>query len=214
MANLQYQLTLTSEGVSSGPYYVVTYSTGSGTYFPVINGSPAYLPNVGSTALVVIASGSYTNLLFKLNNGIGGGCDLCDNDVIFVVTGSTPPPTPTPTASPTPTPTATPTASPTPTPTASPTPTPTASPTPSPTPSFYFYSIREYECANACSVNTPDLVGRSSTPLSTTSGVYYKLLLDPNVYQVQSEITPAPMSFDVDLDGALSDIVCSVACTL
>jgi hypothetical protein len=212
MANIQYQLTLQSEGVSSGPYYVVTYSTGSATYFPVINGSPAYLPDVGSTALVVITSGSYANLSFKLTNGTGG-CELCNNDVIFVVTGSTPPPTPTPTASPTPTPTATPTASPTPTPTASPTPTPTASPTPSPTPSFYYYAVRQNQCnaPGACTF-IADQVARSSITLSTIDGVYYKV--GSYTYQVQTEITPAPMSFDVDLSTAPSDANCITACGL
>jgi hypothetical protein len=89
MPNIQYTIQLQSEGISSGPYYVVTYSTGSGTYFPVLAGSPVYLPDVGNTAIVQIPSASYTTLLFKLNNGIGS-CELCDNDVVFVVTGSEP----------------------------------------------------------------------------------------------------------------------------
>jgi hypothetical protein len=207
MPNLGYQITLTSEGTNSGPYYVVTYSTGSITYFPVVGGSPAYLPSVGSTATVVITSGSYANLSFKLNNGTGGDCELCNNDVVYVVTGSTPTP------SPTPSPTPTPTASPTPTPTASPTPTPTASPTPSPTPSFYYYAVRQNQCnaPGACTF-IADQVARSSTALSTIDGVYYKV--GSYTYQVQTEITPAPMSFDVDLSTAPSDANCITACGL
>jgi hypothetical protein len=91
MASVTYQITLQSEGVSSGPYYVVTYTTGA--YFqPVISGSPAYLPNVGSTANIVIPSAvlSSNYLAFNLNNGIGGGCELCDNDVVLIITGSEP----------------------------------------------------------------------------------------------------------------------------
>ena len=41
MAYSEYKLTLQSKGFNSGPYYVVTYSTGSATYFPVVSGSPA-----------------------------------------------------------------------------------------------------------------------------------------------------------------------------
>ena len=86
-----YTLTLLSEGAGSGPYYVVTYTTGS-VYGPVQAGSPAYLPNVGSTDSVTIAEniGSFSYLAFKLNNGTGGDCELCNNSVIYTVTGSAP----------------------------------------------------------------------------------------------------------------------------
>jgi len=93
MPNLQYQITLTSEAANSGPYYNVTYTTAS-VYNAVITGSPAYLPNVGNSAIVEIPSQSFSYLAFNLNNGIGG-CELCDNDVLFVVTGSAPAPAPT-----------------------------------------------------------------------------------------------------------------------
>ena len=88
--NLSTTITLTSEQANSGPYYVVTYTTGA--YFqPVIAGSPAYLPNVGDTAVITIPSASYTYLAFNLNNnGEGGPCAYCDNDVILVLTGSAP----------------------------------------------------------------------------------------------------------------------------
>ena len=89
---VSYQLTLTSEQQNSGPYYIVTFTTGA--YFqPVTVGSPAYLPNVGSTAVVQIpnAASSASYLAFKLNNeGDNVPCALCDNDVILVVTGSEP----------------------------------------------------------------------------------------------------------------------------
>ena len=88
MANLQYQLTLQSEALNSGPYYNVTYTTAS-TFYPVLTGTPAYLPNVSSSVIVGIPSASFSYLAFNLNNGIGG-CELCDNDVLFVITGSTP----------------------------------------------------------------------------------------------------------------------------
>lgn len=98
MPNLSYKLTLQSEGINSGPYYVVTYTTAS-VYYPVLAGSPAYLPNVSSSAVVSIPSGSFSYLAFNLNNGIGGDCELCNNNVIFVVTGSVPTTTTTTTTS-------------------------------------------------------------------------------------------------------------------
>jgi hypothetical protein len=214
MANIQYLITLTSEGPSSGPNYIVTYSTGS-TYYPVVAGSPAYLPEVGSSAVITITSGSYTTLRFKLNNGTGGECEICNNDVVFTVIA---PPTPTPTASPTPTPTATPTASPTPTPTASPTPTPTASPTPTPTPSptpaeFYYYSVNQFDC-DGCIQTFSALVARSSIARSTTNGFYYNPYGDGFVYQIQTEITPAPFTYDIDISSAPSNADCGLACII
>ena len=90
MPNIQYQITLTSEAANSGPYYVVTYTTGA-YYVPVLSGSPAYLPNVGDQAMVEIPSASYTFLAFNLNNnGDGGVCAYCDNDVAIIITGSEP----------------------------------------------------------------------------------------------------------------------------
>jgi hypothetical protein len=92
MPNLSYKLTLTSEGVSSGPYYNVTYTTAS-VFYPVLSGTPAYLPNVGDSVVVSIPSGSFSYLAFNLNNGIGGGCELCDNNVILVITSGSAPTT-------------------------------------------------------------------------------------------------------------------------
>ena len=89
MPNLSYKLTLTSEGINSGPYYNVTYTTAS-VYYPVLAGSPAYLPNISSSVVVSIPSGSFSYLAFNLNNGIGGDCELCNNNVTLIVTGSAP----------------------------------------------------------------------------------------------------------------------------
>lgn len=89
---VSYQITLTSEQQNSGPYYEVTYTTGA-YFIPVLAGSPAYLPDVGSTAIIQIptAAASASYLAFNLNNnGEGGPCAYCDNDVILVITGSAP----------------------------------------------------------------------------------------------------------------------------
>jgi len=80
------------------------------------------------------------------------------------------------------------------------------------TPTYFYYSIKKFDCNNSCAYVAPDLVGRSSTVLSTTSGDYYKL--GSFTYQVQTEITPAPMSFDINMDGLPSNNNCSTACTL
>ena len=88
MPDLQYQLTLQSEGLNSGPYYNVTYTTAS-VFNPVLIGTPAYLPNVGNSVVVSIPSGSFSYLAFNLNNGLNA-CDYCDNNVLFVITGSAP----------------------------------------------------------------------------------------------------------------------------
>jgi len=77
---------------------------------------------------------------------------------------------------------------------------------------YYYYVIREYNCANSCSQVSPDLVGRSSTPLSTVDGLYYKLSTDPNVYQVIN--TAETTVWDINLDGAVTNANCGTACTL
>ena len=80
-----FYLTLTQEGASSGPYYVITYRTGS-IYMPVVEGSPAYLPNVGDKVLVTVESSSY--IQFKLTQGTGAECEICNNAFTYVATGS------------------------------------------------------------------------------------------------------------------------------
>jgi hypothetical protein len=108
------------------------------------------------------------------------------------------------------------TPTPTPTPTSTPTPTPTVTPTPTPTPTvtvidYFYYAIKKYDCENDCAYVSPDLVGRSTTSLSTIDGMYRKI--GSFVYQVQTLITPDPMSFDIDLDSAtFTDLDCTTAC--
>ena len=121
-----------------------------------------------------------------------------------------------PTLTPTSTPTNTPTNTQTGTPTNTQTPTPTPTGEPEPPQEYYYYSIRSYDCTNNCAVISPDLIGRSSIQLSTTSGTYYKV---PNsgfgsvVFQVQTEITPAPFGFDVDMDNtSATGADCSSVC--
>jgi hypothetical protein len=80
-----FNLTLTQEGAASGPYYTVTFRSAS-IYMPVVDGSPAYLPNVGSTALVTVPSASF--IQFKLANGTGGACEICDTAFTYIATGS------------------------------------------------------------------------------------------------------------------------------
>jgi len=376
MPNLSYKLILQSEGANSGPYYNVTYTTAS-VYNPVLSGTPAYLPNVGDSVVVAIPSASFSYLAFNLNNGIGGGCELCDNDVIFVITGSAPTPptssccTPTlnsvtlsgsfanvaftlPTGSclscsvvtiqtsangtiwdtsytagcTSPRSITAPTAScnssttfyrlyqtcsgsvtssfsntgslfvsasgatccvPTITSIA-----PSGSLTSSlfinyattsgsccltcsfitlttssdgtnfggavtasctgsqfivtaplcdetgyyrlqqtcsgsvtssfsatssfsfscPPSGYYYYSVRKYDCGNSCAYVSPDLVARSSTAKSTIDGVYYNPYGNGYVYQIQTEITPAPASYDINLDLAPSNAVCTLACII
>ena len=79
-----FNITLSAEGASSGPYYQVTFRSAS-IYMPVVAGSPAYLPTVGSQAVVTVPSASF--IQFKLTNGFED-CSLCGNSVTFIATGS------------------------------------------------------------------------------------------------------------------------------
>jgi hypothetical protein len=96
-------------------------------------------------------------------------------------------------------------------PTPSPTGTPSGTPTSTPTPTYYYYSIKKYDCNNSCAYVSPDLVGRSVNVLSTVDGMYRKI--GSFVYQVQTEITPAPITYDIDLDTATNtNLNCATAC--
>jgi hypothetical protein len=88
MATLSYKIQLTTKGATGGPYYNVTYSTGS-IFYPVLSGTPAFLPTTSSTAIVEIPSGIFSYLAFNLDSGVDP-CGLCDYDYTFVVTGSAP----------------------------------------------------------------------------------------------------------------------------
>ena len=79
------------------------------------------------------------------------------------------------------------------------------------TETFYYYSIRKYDCNNSCAIVSPDLVGRSSTVLSTVDGMYRKI--GDYVYQVQN--IAETTVFDIDLDTATNtDLDCTTACSL
>jgi hypothetical protein len=78
---------------------------------------------------------------------------------------------------------------------------------------YYYYSVSKFDCGSSCAYVSPDLVARSSTSLSTIDGVYYKPI-GSFTYQIQTEITPAPPSFNISLDGAPSNANCISACSL
>jgi hypothetical protein len=80
----------------------------------------------------------------------------------------------------------------------------TSTTTEPPTPEYYYYSIRRYDCLNNCNIISPDLLGRSSTPLSTIDGTYYKIAnsgFGSVVFQVQT--TSESQAFDVDMDNVI-----------
>lgn len=78
------------------------------------------------------------------------------------------------------------------------------------TPTYYYYSLNEYACSN-CTLGGATKVGRSSTQLSTTSGTHYKV--GSYSYVVNTQITPAPFTFDINLDNATaSGTSCNIAC--
>jgi hypothetical protein len=198
-------------------YYKMSYrSSYTGSFQQAPSGSPFLLDDPESR--IGIPSASYTYLEFAIEALTGSTpigtnqCVTCGGiPITYIATGSVPAPTPSPTPTPTASPTPTPTASPTPTPTAS----PTSSPTPSPTPSYYYYAVRQNQCnlPSSCTF-VADLVARSSVAKSTIDGVYYNPSGDGYTYQIQTEITPAPMSFDVDISSAPSDANCITACSI
>jgi hypothetical protein len=78
------------------------------------------------------------------------------------------------------------------------------------TPTYYYYALNEYACSN-CTLGSTAKVGRSTSVLSTSSGTHYKV--GSFSYVVTNQITPAPLSFDVDLDTATqTGANCSIAC--
>jgi hypothetical protein len=76
---------------------------------------------------------------------------------------------------------------------------------------YYYYSARKFDCGSGCAQVSPDVVARSSTPLSTIDGVYYKPL-GSFTYQLQTVVS-GPV-FNVSLDGAPSNANCTAACAL
>jgi len=89
-------------------------------------------------------------------------------------------------------------------------PTTTSTTTSTTTGAYFYYTIRKYDCNNSCAYVSPDLVGRSSTALSTIDGLYYKV--GSFTYQVQTEVFGP--SYDVNLDGAPTNADCTTACGL
>lgn len=78
------------------------------------------------------------------------------------------------------------------------------------TPTYYYYALNEYACST-CTLGSTNKVGRSTSVLSTSSGTHYKV--GSNTYVVTNQITPAPGSFDVDLDTfTQTGTTCSQAC--
>jgi hypothetical protein len=76
---------------------------------------------------------------------------------------------------------------------------------------YYYYSVSKFDCGSSCAYVSPDLVARSSTPLSTIDGVYYKPL-GSFTYQIQTTVSGP--SYNIDLDGAPSNANCISACSL
>lgn len=77
---------------------------------------------------------------------------------------------------------------------------------------FYYYTATKYDCLASCAQvgTTDEFVVRSAVALTPASNLYYKV--GDYTYKLGSLITPDPGTFDVDLDGSTSDVVCSTAC--
>jgi len=77
---------------------------------------------------------------------------------------------------------------------------------------FYYYTATKFNCLDSCAQvgGTNTIVVRSSIPLTPSSNLYYKV--GTYTYKLGALITPDPGSFDVDLDGSTSDVVCGTAC--
>jgi hypothetical protein len=85
-------LTLTTRGLNSGPYYYVEWlTTGSVNEFvPAFFGTDVVsLPNIGSTANTVVASGSK---YLKLSDWPGGDCSFCNESRYYSIYGDPFPP--------------------------------------------------------------------------------------------------------------------------
>jgi hypothetical protein len=79
-----------------------------------------------------------------------------------------------------------------------------------PPPTYYYYSLNEYACVD-CALGGATKVGRSSTQLSATNGTHYKV--GSYSYVINTEITPAPSTFNINLDNATATgATCYIAC--
>ena len=82
-------------------------------------------------------------------------------------------------------------------------------------PTYYYYDIYKYNCnlpSGPCTVNSTGLVARTNEILVTTG--YYYNIGDGFVYQPQTQITPAPSTWDVDLIDPQGAADCLDACRL
>lgn len=68
-------ITLTSKGNNSGPLYNVFWSSDCVNYSPLTGSSPVFLPNVGSTANIIVPTN--TNCVKLVNNN-----EVCTNDIV------------------------------------------------------------------------------------------------------------------------------------
>lgn len=157
----------------------------------------------------MMAVSSFDNGTYNFEIRIIGGLSVYPISFTGVISGL--PVTPTPTPTPTGTPGAS--ATPTPTPTPTPTNTPGLSPTPTPTGGglYNYYSITRYNCF-PCSLNTYDLIGRTTSPTTLTNGDYYNNG-DGFVYRVESSTSGS--GYDVNLDSSASaGTNCGLTCSI
>jgi hypothetical protein len=68
-------ITLTSKGNNSGPLYNVFWSSDCVNYTALTGSSPVFLPNVGSTANIIVPTN--TNCVKLVNNN-----EVCTNDIV------------------------------------------------------------------------------------------------------------------------------------
>ena len=138
---------------------------------------------------------SFTNGTYYFEIRFIGGTSIYPYSFDAVISGLPVTPTPTPTPTGTPGASATPTPTPTQTPGLSPSPTPTPSPTSGGGGAYNYYSITRYNCF-PCSLNTYDLIGRTTSAVTLTNGYYYNNG-DGFVYRV--EYSTGGSGYDVDL---------------
>ena len=80
MANINKIITLSSWGGSSGPLYNAYYSTDNITFTIAISGSNLYLPNIGSSATIIVPD--TTNYIKLINDN-----ELCGEASAIIYTG-------------------------------------------------------------------------------------------------------------------------------
>jgi len=81
MANINKIITLSSWGGSSGPLYNAYYSTDNITFTIAISGSNLYLPNIGSSATIIVPD--TTNYIKLINDN-----ELCGEASASIYAGA------------------------------------------------------------------------------------------------------------------------------